>query len=239
MFRIAACDDSQQCLDQTRSMVNEFVKKRPDLDIVLDTFLTPFDLLDSVEKGVSYQIFLLDVVLPGITGMQVAKELRKMGVGVAIIFLTSDKSYALEAFSVGATQYLIKGFSSEEFFTALDNAIDIVGHDRRRQLVFATKEGLRHIYARNIMYTVGQRKYQDLILENGEVMEIRISNRELAEELTRSSNFVSCGSSYIINLYFVASLGTEYIKMTDGAEIKIPRGLHQPLKAAFTAFFTR
>lgn len=69
-------------------------------------------------------LFFLDIYMPGISGIEFAQEIRKNGIEVPIVFLTISKDHALEAFGVGATQYLIKPFPKQSLFRALDEVIE-------------------------------------------------------------------------------------------------------------------
>lgn len=70
------------------------------------------------ESG-EYDVLLLDLMLPGMDGVEVA---RRFGGRSRIIFVTAYKEYALDAFDVGAVHYLVKPVTKERLFLALDRA---------------------------------------------------------------------------------------------------------------------
>ena len=65
-------------------------------------------------------IVFLDIEMPGVTGLDIASSVRNRS--FAIVFVTAFGEYALDAFDVEATDYLLKPFSDERFFQALDRA---------------------------------------------------------------------------------------------------------------------
>ena len=78
----------------------------------------PFDIIEFSNPS-----DLLDVCMPGITGMSLATELRAKRIESPIVFLTSYSDYAVQAFGVNATHYIVKPYTKEEFFKGVDKAL--------------------------------------------------------------------------------------------------------------------
>lgn len=238
MLRIAIVDDDKACLDLASEMLTRYIYESAAPDVTFNCFRTPFDLLDAVENGTDFDVFLLDILMPGMTGIDVARNLRKMGVGVPIIFLTVERDYALDAFSVGAMQYLVKGCNYQELKAAMDRAIKIVCGQRRRRIVFNTREGYRHIFCRSIVYTVANRNYQHIIMDDGETLEVRMSHKVLAEKLVRSPNFISVGSSYVVNMFYITKLTSDSITMMDSFQLQVPQRQSVATVVAYRRFIS-
>lgn len=133
MFHIAIVDDNTICLDLMETMVKRYIYDA--VGIAYTCFRTPFDLMDAVEAGADFDAFLLDIFMPGMTGIEVARDLRQMGICAPVVFITSEGQHALEAFGVGAMQYLIKGFGYCELKSAMDQVLRAVCGQRRRRIV--------------------------------------------------------------------------------------------------------
>ncbi len=239
MIKIAICDSSDAARERTSSLIKKYAEEKDLFDeIELSCFTTSFDLLDVVEKGGVFDIFILETVMPGMNGIMVARELRKLNIESTIIFVTFEKSYALDAFEVGAAQYLLKGDNMERLYDVMDRALDVNGRERRRQVLLTTKEGLHNIYMRDIMYAESNRNYQILTLEDGRQLEVRITGKELATELEKNKSFKRCGSSYIVNWFFVRNMNPERIQMVNDMEIPIPRGQYHNLRQNCQEFYS-
>jgi DNA-binding LytR/AlgR family response regulator len=119
MLHIAICDDEQKYLHDVERLIAEYDGEHELGGISAATFSHPFDLSKAVESGKHYDIFLLDIYMPGMTGIALAQELRQREISDPIIFLTTSRDHALEAFGVGATQYLLKPFEKDALFAAL------------------------------------------------------------------------------------------------------------------------
>lgn len=76
------------------------------------------------------QIAILDIEMPGINGLEVARKIRESGKDCAIMFLTGfDKfSYAKQAISVRALEYLLKPYSEQELICAVEEAMQYASH---------------------------------------------------------------------------------------------------------------
>lgn len=236
MFHIAIADDDELCMALTAEMMKRYVSENPDTGIAFTCFSTPHELLHTVESGTVYDAFLLDVVMPGMTGIDLARDLRRMGIGVPVIFLTSETQYALDAFRVGATQYLVKGFTYEELKAAMDQSIKVVSRERRRRIILNTRTGYRHIFCRNIMYSVAGPDWQDVVLDSNEVLQVPMTHEALAEKLTQSVNFVSVGDSHIVNLFYVTDLEADAMTMVDSHTLPVPQEQSPAILDAYRSF---
>jgi two-component system response regulator AlgR len=116
-------------------------------------------------------ILLLDISMPGMSGMNLAKVIQRGGLGTAVIFCTAYQNQALEAFEAEAVDYLVKPVRAERLEQALEKARRYLG-DRQNEL----GEGfLRSTVAGKVMLIPVQRvicllaedKYTTVVHENG------------------------------------------------------------------------
>ena len=100
MIRIAVCDDEKKYLDESKMLISEYAPLR-NIRFSVEQFENPFDFLDKLDKGEEYDVYLLDVYMPGLTGVSIATELRRRNDESPVIFLTSSRDHAVEAFGCG------------------------------------------------------------------------------------------------------------------------------------------
>ena len=79
VLRIAICDDEKEFRDTAESMLKLYMEDKG-MQFRVDTFAVPSELVDVTEKGTIYDIYLLDIYMPGVTGMSIATELRSRGI---------------------------------------------------------------------------------------------------------------------------------------------------------------
>ena len=120
MLKIAICDDEKKYIENITDLVKTYSEKKS-VGMDIYTFERSFDLLDSIEEGNLYDAYLLDIYMPGISGLSVAEELRNRDEAAPIIFLTSSPDHAIEAYEVRAVHYLLKPLSEDKFFSAMDS----------------------------------------------------------------------------------------------------------------------
>ena len=101
MIRVAVLDDKAGEIERIRQLAVRFSAQAP-RPFGIEAFSDPFDLLEYVEKNGGFDLYLLDIIMPHLTGIQVAEQLRKRGERCQIVFLTTSREYGVEAFGVQA-----------------------------------------------------------------------------------------------------------------------------------------
>ena len=236
MLKIAICDDEKIFCDSAEHMLKSYMEDKA-IPFQADVFNVPSELLDMTEKGTIYDIYLLDIYMPGITGMSIATELRSRGVKSPVIFLTSSTDHALEAFGVDATHYLLKPYSKDNFYVGMDKAMQSITSHRDDSIVLKVDNEYRSVSVSGIIYCESEDKYPRLYLENGEKLLIRISGAELFKQLSQFDAFYHCGRAHIINLDYISRVTADSAMFKNGTQLKLPHTVLAGLKKAFFDYF--
>lgn len=236
MLKIAICDDEKKFCDSAERMLNLYMEDKG-LQFQVDVFNVPSELLDMTEKGTIYDIYLLDIYMPGVTGMSIATELRSRGVKSPIIFLTSSTDHALEAFGVDATHYLLKPYTKDSFYVGMDKAMQSIASHKNDSVILKVDNDYRSIPASKLIYCEAEDKYQRLYLENGEKLLIRISGTELYKLLSEFDSFYHCGRAHIINLNHISRVTQSGAVFKSGMQLSLPHTVLAGLKKAFFDYF--
>jgi two-component system response regulator AlgR len=126
-------------------------------------------------------LVLLDIRMPGMDGLQVARQLAEEKTPPAVIFTTAFQEHALSAFDASATAYLLKPIKKEKLREALQRArrpsramLRVETADRarpKREFVLATtRDGLVRVPAEDIVYFLADQKYTTVHHLHGEVL---------------------------------------------------------------------
>ena len=236
MLRIAVCDDEQIYLDKAQTMLAQYAADNG-LEVAAEPFFGSSALLDRIESGECYDIYLLDIYMPGVSGMSVATELRSRGVRSPIIFLTSSTEHAVEAFSVDATHYLLKPYTQQNFFAAMDKAMQSISTHAEESIVLKVGGEYRNVTVDRIMYCEAAGNYQRLRMKDGSELLVRMTASELYDLLESFGCFHRCGRAYILNLNHVTKVTASSAVLKTGAELPLPRGTVIPLRNAFFDHF--
>lgn len=170
MLKIAVCDDSRELLEKVEKDLHEYESVRS-TPVTVHTYTNAVDLLDGLKKT-DYDILILDIIMPGFTGMQAAHEIRKFNEEIKIIFLTSSKEFAIESYSVGAYYYLLKPVLNEKLFSVLDKVVSEIT-SKQESCVIYTHMGIVNIPFAKIECIEVYNKHLDFHLSDGSTKETR------------------------------------------------------------------
>ena len=126
-MRIAICDDEKNIRELIGKKVTTLY---PDADII---FCQSGEELLLSEKHID--ILFLDIKMAGRNGMETARELRKKGNNVILIFVTTVEEYVFRAFDVGAFHYIVKPIDDAKFADVLQKAVDEVNSRNNKEQV--------------------------------------------------------------------------------------------------------
>lgn len=230
MYQIALCDDEPTELHTMERMLRSYPGHSIKDTLAVRQFERADALLFAIEQE-SYvpDLIFLDIYMPTLSGLEAAKKLDGMNLPCRIVFLTSSKDHALEAFELNVLHYLVKLVSEASLFAAVDRALAQFEKDSSRYLFFQTGNQLRRIAADDIVYCEAQRKMQCVFLKNGEQLILHITMSKLYEMLAAHQEFVRAGVSYIVNLKHIDRLGSQMLQLDNGKEIYLPRGSYKTL----------
>lgn len=237
MIRIAICDDEIQELERAQSILAKYMREQSKYEISLHFFSAPMELLYCVEKQGAFDIYLLDVYMAGMLGTDAARELRQLDDTGEIIFLTTSRDHAVDAFEVEAAQYLTKPYSQSAFFSALDKVLGRLNIERRHMITLKTVEGTVRLFTRDIVFTEsGRNNYQIIHTIQGENIEVRMTASNLFDLLSPAKSIIRCGVSINLNLRFVRQITKEMIIFDSGDRLAYPYRAYQNLKDEFLRF---
>ena len=236
VLKIAICDDEKEFCDSAERMLKLYMEEKA-VPYQADVFNIPSELVDMTEKGTIYDIYLLDIYMPGVTGMSIATELRSRGVKSPIIFLTSSTAHALEAFGVDATHYLLKPYTKDSFYVGMDKAMQSIASHKNDSVILKVDNDYRSIPVSKLIYCEAEDKYQRLYLENGERLLVRISGMELYKLLSEFDSFYHCGRAHIINLNHISRVTPDGAVFKNDMQLNLPHTVLAGLRSAFFDYF--
>ena len=199
-MRIAICDDEALCLSQVTAVADEY---KNDTGIGFDAFSHPEDLLEAAEKTGGYDIYILDVIMPSLNGIELGLKLRDAGYDGKIIYLTSSEEYSLDAFRVKAFDYIIKPILKEAFYKAVDEAASAISQKKDKALLVKSKERSVKLTYDSIMYAEFNKRAISYYLVGGRVVEsvtVKTAFSQAMADLLADKRFTACGQSMVVNL---------------------------------------
>lgn len=230
MYQIAICDSETTELDKVEHMLRGRHSPLAESAFLLKRFTNIGDLLQKVEfEHYQPDVLLMDISMPGESGIEAVRKLQGMGSCEQVIFFASSAEYALAAFGVAAVSYLLRPISEKALFQALDKILGRMQHDKRRYVLFETNCHVRRLALEDIIYCEAQGKKQCIYLRGGECVLLRMTMTRLREILCIHREFVGIGVSYIVNLKHAESWDRQTLLLDNGQEIYLPRGAYRGL----------
>lgn len=220
---LVLCDDDPDDLAQLRSSAEDYIKQRGLPGNVL-CFSDPEGVLRHSETT-ERSVYLLDVIMPKTGGIELGKRIRAHGGNSVVIYISTSREFALDAFSVHAFSYLIKPFSKEQLFSELDESIAKFGLAPRRLSVKAA-EGTALIDISEIIAVEYFGHRLVFHLAGGGKLEGAYRREPFdvqAEEVMGTGDFLKISASYLINCRNVQGLLMNEFIMCDGSRYKITR----------------
>lgn len=235
MLRIALCDDEEKQLNQTAVLLNTYFQSRPDLCGQVETFRSGSALLARIEEAGGFDLYVLDILMPGLSGIDTGRRLRALGKGGEIIYLTSSNDFAADSYDVHAFFYLLKPVGEAKLFQVLDGAVEKLNRRRSSAVVVTTGDGPRRILLERIRYVerVGRcmRYYcTDATIDS---QTIRVSFREAAASLLADQRFYLCGASFVLNFQHVTGVNGQAALLDNGQAVSLPRTAATEFKKAW------
>lgn len=228
---IAVCDDCEQDRQKLIRDLNAMIDERH-IIAEIRSFSSGESLLLAMEEE-SFPICFLDIFMGGISGVDLARHLRRRNEKTAIVFTTTSKDYMADGFEVGAVHYLIKPFDSAAVGVALDRCIYLVGEAERFIEVMVDRQP-RKVLLSELCYAESQNKACILHRQDGE-LHAWMALDEL-ERVLNDPRFLRCQRSYLINLDYVREVrGTDFI-LANGTPVPMRRENRAAMKSRFEEY---
>lgn len=151
MTRIAFCDDDAALMHQMQDFLEQYRTLRG-VQLELAPYTKPVELLADIEAGVRFDVLFLDVLMPGINGINAAREIRRYDTAVQIIFVTSSSEFAVQSYVVGAYYYQLKPIWKDSFFRLTDAVLAECRKRTQHSLILRCKSGVTRITLDSLEY---------------------------------------------------------------------------------------
>ena len=242
MIRIAILDDDPIQQQLIEGMVEDFFDTNINSLYQIKVFTEANKLINYIYENGSFDIYLLDVVMPEINGIEVGKKLRNMGENGIIVYLSLERNYALDAFSVHAYHYLVKPIDKKSFFELMKDLYEQTKINNANHIFVKTKESIEKIDLDDITYIeLIKRHIHYNLTDNKTIVSTTIHNtfENALQDILKDNRFMMCGASYVINLHQISSIRDIQIILKDGTNIKPPKKYLSKIKSQWLEYWLR
>ncbi|MBR4780448.1 MAG: response regulator transcription factor [Lachnospiraceae bacterium] len=230
-MRIAVCDDEERFLTDIKDHIYEIYNS---MDVVVDCFTSGKNLINSFDKQ-SYDLVFLDIEMPEIDGLTLAKMLREKSNELNIVFLTGHIEYALEGYEVNALRYLTKPVKKDKMLEVLHYVSEKLTKNHKLKIRVDAEDTF--IDVNDIVYFEAQNQYIMIYTKTGEYL-VRYNISDYENELGKDG-FFRTHRSYLVNLSKVKKIGKSEVIMEGDKEVPVSRNTIKALKEALYTYIEK
>ena len=232
MYRIGICDDEKNTCMEIEKMVHEYAKQN---SLELETLLwhTGEALCEAIGKN-ALDLLFLDIELVTTSGIEVGRYIRNKleNHEIAIAYISSKSSYAMELFKIRPIDFLIKPIQYEDVAEIVEESLKL--HRRNKQIFeYHTKGTYGKLQYRDILYFFSDNKKINIVTPES-VIVFNGRLRDLLPQLP--DNFIQIHQSYIINLDHMLSCTYESVTMSGEVVLNISQPYRKEVRRQISEF---
>ena len=232
MLRVAVCDDNAFDRAGLSELLDQYRTQR-DMAMEIELFGSPLDLLGAIDRSSHFDALLMDILMPGVNGIEAASEIRQSDKCVKIIFLTSSAEFAVQSYTVNAFYYLLKPIKKEALFPIMDSVCETCGQERANSIVLRCADGFTAVEIKKIEFCEVIHRTLFIHMTSVKVLETGGSMDNFEEKLSEYGHFIRIHRSYLVNLNHILNVSGRCVTMSDMTQIPIPKGKYNEIKNAF------
>ncbi|XCP84487.1 LytTR family DNA-binding domain-containing protein [Roseburia hominis] len=235
MLQIAICDDEEKMVQKNTGITEECLKNCQSAGKITTYTRSDNLLCDITEDGFFFDLILLDIEMPGSSGMEIAEKIKPFLPNVKIIFITSHIEYAIDAFELSIFRYVPKNDIDKRLKTAIGDAVKLIKLEEGKVYTIRTNSRLEKIPYKEIYYIERDGKNASIISAGG-VSKVRRSLQQVYEELA-SDEFIYIDRGCIVNIIHIMQVKDNLAVLKNGASLPVSRSHLQKVKEQINTYW--
>lgn len=228
MLHIAICDDDKTAVEGHKNITEKYLKDCGSIGKI-ETYITSDNLLyDITEDKFFFDLILLDIEMPGSTGMEIAEKIKPCLPNVKIIFITSHIEYAIDAFELSIFRYVPKTDIDKRLYAAIGDAVKLIELEDGKTYTIQTNSRLEKIPYREIYYIERDGKNASITTASG-ISRVRKSLQQVYSELG-ADEFIFTDRGCIVNMIHIMQIKDGMAVLKNGESLPISRSHLQEVK---------
>ncbi len=235
MLHIAICDDDHNAVALHKEITENCLTQNRSVGKIV-TYTSSDNLLyDITEDQFFFDLILLDIEMPGKTGMEIAERIKPYLPNVKIVFITSHIEYAIDAFELSIFRYVPKGDIAKRLPVAIGDAIKLIQLEDGKIYTIQTNSRLERIPCKDIYYIERDGKNASISTAGG-VSKVRKSLQQVYEELD-AEEFIYIDRGCIVNMIHIIQIKDGMAVLKNGVSLPVSRSHLQEVKAQINNYW--
>ncbi|MBQ4522024.1 MAG: response regulator transcription factor [Lachnospiraceae bacterium] len=236
-MRIAICDDDNEMLGRLKKDVIEIFGVMK-VNIEIFSFSNGKELLRMIQNDEeNFDLFLLDIDMPDVSGLEIAQMLREMSVNLIIIFISAYDNYVFDSIEYSPFRYIRKSRINQELPLALKAAHTLLEKEQARYIGVKTEEGDYKISHSEIWYFEIENRRLYIYLTRNRVIKTWKTVKEFFIELN-DENFVKIHSGCAINLKYIREYSSYDVTLDNGKKLLASRSGIKAIKSTLPKYWS-
>lgn len=234
-LNIAICDDEINDISILKKYISRY-NVETDNNIVVSSFLSAKELLLDYSNN-HYDVVLLDIEMPDINGMDLAKQLRETDDDLFIVFTTSYPEYMHESFEVQPFQFLTKPIEYKAVRKLFSDIIKKINRSSKSIVVIDAENEKHFVSLNDILFITSMKENKSHIRYQLSDMEL-ISKGTLSEieSILATRGFVSPSRGFLVNIHQIKTMNSTCIVLNKGFKIPISRRRAKELQQIYSQY---
>ena len=235
MIKIAICDDEDRSVALHEHIVRECLQSEG-IGCEITTYTQSRNLLyDITDEAFFYDLILLEIEMPGISGMEMLHQLNGSLPTVRISFVTSHMYSAIDAFELSIFRYVPKNNLETKLPAAVIDAAKLIELEAGQEYTIQTANRMEKIPYKDIFYIQRDGKNASIVSSAG-TSKVRKSLQQVFDELN-APEFIFIDRGYIINIVQIMKISDSIAVLKNGERLPISRSHLQEVKRQINQFW--
>lgn len=238
MIKLVVCDDQISEQEEIILLLEEYSRSIRQLDIKVFSSSVELSKMEHIIDKTD--VFLLDIVMPKLSGIELGKMIRSKRTDAVIIFFTTSRDFALDAFGVHALQYLIKPIEKGALFETLKKAI-VMSKKKERLYSIETSKSLVSVKINDIKYIEYKNHLLYFYLKDTIIISkyYRVPFAKAAETLFNDSNFILIHRAILVNMRHIDTMTKKSLKMSNDNVLPVSKSRAAYVKKTYIDFLLK
>lgn len=238
-MNIAICDDDLQCAGMLNIMLKDYAQTHTLKDFTVYIYSHADDLIDAIQDNEHFDICILDIMMPGMSGIDLGIKLRDENYEGVIIYLTASKDYALDSYKAKAFNYILKPIVPTDLYQTLDDALKDFSNKSDRYIMVRTKEGNTRISLNNLLYVELNKRILIYHLDDGSTLEslyLRVPFADAIQDILLDKSFIQCKISLVVNASKISTVTNDDVTFTNNEKACFSKKICNEILTAWTNY---
>lgn len=233
MIRIAICDDEDRYLKQIRESIQVIMQNKQVEEYEITVFSSAKILATQLHERQEYHVIFLDINMPEMSGLELAKKIREQNKDVILIFTTAFLDFAIEGYRLNVLRFLLKDMLNELLPECMEAVLCKLRLHTKR-ITYQFIEGTKDIQIEDIYYIESQKHKLifNLLHHEQKVCSLYGKLDDVNEQLV-SCGFIRIHKSFLVNSMYINSISNYKVKMQNKELLPVPREKFQQVKEKY------